>query len=145
MSPAEREQRQREARRLLSARRIRAGFLRRRVVVLSIVCFAILWTAVFVQMATGNDPVLSAKSGASPTAKAPKRERRSEPEPAEAEAAEIEPAEAEEEFLEPVEAEEESVEPVEEEFIEPEAVEEEAEFVEAEPEPELEPLTTGQS
>ena len=46
----------------LAAQKRRAGLLRGRVVIASLICFALLWGIVFAQMATGNDPVLSAKS-----------------------------------------------------------------------------------
>ena len=67
MDPIEKRELKRKAWMRLAAQRRRAGLLRRRVVVLSLVCFALLWSAVFVQMATGNDPVLSAKQKAAPT------------------------------------------------------------------------------
>ncbi len=58
MDPIEKQERKREARRRLRAQRRRAGQLRGRVVAISLICFALLWGVVFVQMATGNDPVL---------------------------------------------------------------------------------------
>jgi non-ribosomal peptide synthetase component E (peptide arylation enzyme) len=45
----------------LAAQRRRAGLLRGRVVVISLICFVVLWGVVFAQMATGNDPVLGNK------------------------------------------------------------------------------------
>lgn len=132
MDARERHQKELEAWRRRSAQRMRAGFLRGRVVVASILCFGLLWAVVFIQMATGNDPVLSAKAQAAQTKKRhhPRADR-----PAEVvEAPEPEP---EAEALEP-----EAPEP-EAELIEPE-VAEEVEVIE-EPETELEPLTTGQS
>jgi hypothetical protein len=48
----------------LAAQRRRAGVLRGRVVVMSLICFFVLWGVVFAQMATGNDPVLSGKEKA---------------------------------------------------------------------------------
>jgi non-ribosomal peptide synthetase component E (peptide arylation enzyme) len=64
MDPIEKRELKRKAWMRLAAQRRRAGLLRGRVVVLSLVCFALLWSVVFVQMATGNDPVLSAKQKA---------------------------------------------------------------------------------
>jgi hypothetical protein len=133
-----REDRLREARQRQSAQRRRAGELRGRVVAISLICFALLWGIVFVQMATGNDPVLSAKRAAAGTSgghrkTAAKRAPRAEPEPAEAAEPEVkqddEFEEAEPEFEPEPEA----------EF----APEEETELVEPEPEPE--PLVTSQS
>src|SRR3954452_19168214 len=61
MDPIERRELKRQAWMRLAAQKRRAGLLRGRVVVISLFCFAVLWGIVFVQMATGNDPVLSAK------------------------------------------------------------------------------------
>ncbi len=58
MDSIEKQQRKREARRRLRAQRERAGRLRGRVVASSLIVFALLWGGVFIQMATGNDPVL---------------------------------------------------------------------------------------
>lgn len=117
MDTRDRHEREREARRRLSAQRARAGFLRGRVIAASIICFGLFWAIVFLQMATGNDPVLSANSRTTAATQPEKRrgastvtatsetvETRSEPEP-------------------------------ETETAAPEVVEE----------PELEPVTTGQS
>jgi non-ribosomal peptide synthetase component E (peptide arylation enzyme) len=62
MDPIEKRELKRRAWAKLAAQKRRAGLLRGRVVVASLVCFALLWGIVFAQMATGNDPVLSAKS-----------------------------------------------------------------------------------
>lgn len=62
MDPIEKQERKREAFRRLRAQRHRAGELRGRVVAISLIGFVLLWGVVFAQMATGNDPVLSAKS-----------------------------------------------------------------------------------
>jgi hypothetical protein len=62
MDPIEKRELKRRAWAKLAAQRRRAGLLRGRVVIASLVCFALLWGIVFAQMATGNDPVLSAKS-----------------------------------------------------------------------------------
>ena len=67
MDPIEKRELKRKAWMRLAAQRRRAGLLRGRVVVLSLLCFAILWGAVFVQMITGNDPVLAPKEGAAAT------------------------------------------------------------------------------
>ena len=107
----------------------------------SIICFGLLWAAVFLQMVTGNDPVLSAKSSAKATTA---RVTRPEPSPgvnAAAEAIEttepLDPADRSDEG-EPASEVEAELEPEPEpEVVEPEVVEE--------PEPELEALTTGQS
>ena len=120
MDPIERHEKKRDAWRRLLAQRQRAGMLRGRVIAISLLCFGLLWAVVFVQMATGNDPVLSAKSGANATATA-KRTERHRARAAEAEAA-----------AEPVEPE---VEAAPEPEFEPTP----------EPEIEPEPLSTGQS
>jgi hypothetical protein len=64
MDPIEKRELRRKAWTRLAAQRRRAGILRGRVVVVSLICFAILWGVVFAQMATGNDPVLSGKEKA---------------------------------------------------------------------------------
>ncbi len=61
MDPIEKRELKRQAWMRLTAQKRRAGVLRGRVVAMSLACFALLWGIVFVQMATGNDPVLSAK------------------------------------------------------------------------------------
>ena len=61
MSGPDVQGRKRDARRRLQAQRRRAGELRARAVAISVVAFALLWGIVFVQMATGHDPVLSNK------------------------------------------------------------------------------------
>jgi hypothetical protein len=58
MDPPEKIERKRQARHRARAQRERAGRLKTRVVAISLICFALLWGVVFVQMATGNDPVL---------------------------------------------------------------------------------------
>jgi cytoskeletal protein RodZ len=62
MDTSERHEKERQAWRRKRAQQIRAGFLRGRVFAVSLLCFGILWAIVFIQMATGNDPVLSAKA-----------------------------------------------------------------------------------
>jgi hypothetical protein len=64
MDPIEKRELKRKAWMRLAAQRRRAGILRGRVVVMSLLCFAVLWGVVFAQMATGNDPVLSGKEKA---------------------------------------------------------------------------------
>lgn len=140
MDSIEKHQRQRQAWQRLRAQRRRAGQLRGRVVAISLIGFALLWATVFVQMATGNDPVLGGKSSkvaSSPQAKGSARQ--SEPESVEPEPVETETeVEGEGEAAE-VEAEE--IEAVEAEIAEQEAAEIEA----AEAEPEPAPVTTSQS
>jgi non-ribosomal peptide synthetase component E (peptide arylation enzyme) len=67
MDPIEKRELKRKAWMRLAAQRRRAGLLRGRVVVLSLLCFAVLWGAVFAQMITGNDPVLGGKEAAAAT------------------------------------------------------------------------------
>jgi hypothetical protein len=151
MDPIEKRELKRQAWRRLAAQRRRAGLLRGRVVAISLICFALLWGIVFVQMATGNDPVLSAKETAGRTTAAAARRRgaghRRQGAAHKAKAHEEEGTVAEEpegEILGP-ELEEVEAEPeFEEEAVEP--VEEEPVFEEAEPEfVEEEPLVTSQS
>ena len=58
IDPVEKRRLARAAQERLRAQRRRAGLLRSRVIAASLICFALLWGAIFVQMATGNDPVL---------------------------------------------------------------------------------------
>jgi hypothetical protein len=139
MDSFEKIERKRNARRRRRAQQLRAGALRSRVVAISLICFALLWGIVFVQMATGNDPVLgpSAAHG-SRTASRPRNSSAGSSPPLESQRPEVavEPEPVEPEFVEPeVEVEE---PPIEEEFEEPEAIE-------PEPEPEPEPVITSQS
>jgi outer membrane biosynthesis protein TonB len=134
-------ERKREARRRLRAQRQRAGLLRSRVIVVSLLSFALLWGVVFVQMATGNDPVLgnsSARVATSRRSRAGDRARGNADEiPAEADVS----TDSEEAAAKAVEtAEPEEVEPQPEE-VEPEPIEAEV----AEPEPEPVPVMTSQS
>ncbi len=139
MNDFERAERKRIAKHRLRAQRLRAGELRGRVVAISLICFVLLWGVVFVQMATGNDPVLGpAVPHGSRTASRPSNSSASSSPPLESQQPEVavEPEPVEPEFVEPeVEVEE---PPIEEEFEEPEVVE-------PEPEPEPEPVITGQS
>jgi len=112
MDPIEKLERKQEAQRRLRAQRQRAGLLRGRVVATSLIAFVLLWGIVFAQMATGNDPVLSAKAPATRSGSAAAKEaiettapeeveaEASEPEPVEEEIIEVEPEEAEPEFEE---------------------------------------------
>lgn len=113
--------RTRDARRRLRAQRERAGQLRGRVVAISVIGFVLLWGVVFVQMATGNDPVLGDSSSRVATSGRNSTRGRSQSKPkATPTETEVEPA-----FVEP--------EPAELEVVEPELVE--AEIVEPEPAP----------
>ncbi len=136
IDPAERQMRKREARRRLMAQRRRVGELRSRVIATSLVCFALLWAVVFVQMATGNDPVLGGGRKASGASAARPVQRTDSEEATGAGAAGVEGSEASPEAVEAETVEPEAVEP---EFVEPEPTE----FVETEPEPV--PVETAQS
>jgi non-ribosomal peptide synthetase component E (peptide arylation enzyme) len=97
MDPIEKRELKRKAWMRLAAHRRRAGMLRGRVVVISLICFVALWGVVFAQMATGNDPVLGGKEKAVATravASAGKEIETTDPrelEPAKPEEAEVEP------------------------------------------------------
>jgi cytoskeletal protein RodZ len=135
MDSIEKQQRKREAHRRLRAHRQRAGQLRGRVVAISLLAFALLWGVVFVQMATGNDPVL----GNSPSTAV--ASHRGEPARRNGAGA-TEPEEAvESEVVEPEVEVEPEAELIEAEAAEAEAIEAEAEAFEAEPAP----VTTSQS
>src|SRR5882757_5907408 len=67
MDPIKKRELKRQAWMRLAAQRRRTGLLRGRVVVVSLICFAVLWGIVFAQMATGNDPVLAGKEKSSTT------------------------------------------------------------------------------
>jgi cytoskeletal protein RodZ len=140
MDPIEKHQRKHQAWQRLRAQRRRAGQLRGQVVAISLIGFALLWATVFVQMATGNDPVLGNKSSKVASSQPAKSSARQ----SEAETVEPEPVEAETEVEgegEAAEVEAEEIEAVEAEIAEQEAAEIEA----AEAEPEPAPLTTSQS
>jgi cytoskeletal protein RodZ len=130
MDPIEKNEKKRQAQRRLADQRRRAGLLRGRVIAISLVCFGLLWAVVFVQMATGNDPVLGDGSGSKATKTA------SAATPAKEDEGTVEP--------EPTETETEA-ESLEAESFEPEPEFEAEPEVQAEPEAEPEPLTTGQS
>ncbi len=152
MDPVQKREMKRQAWLRLAAQKRRAGLLRGRVVALSLVCFVVLWGIVFVQMATGNDPVLSAKQKAvasTGTKKARKEVETTDPREFESgRATDAVPSEegaaTEPEFEEFAESEPEfeGFEETEPEFEGSE--EAEPEFEEAEPEFE-EPLVTSQS
>ena len=142
----------REMQRRLVARRRRVGILRSRVIAISVLCFAMLWAVVFVQMATGNDPVLGAGRRAV-GAKAVPPESRADSEEAGGAGAQLaetvettSPEENEDEAAEPIEPEAAEIEAIEAEAAEIEAIEREAAELEAlEAESELAPVETAQS
>lgn len=143
MDGFEKQERLREARRRLVAQRNRAGRLRGRVVAASLICFALLWGVVFVQMATGNDPVLAEKAAAQRGRRHRLEATRSRQANTESEIATEPEVEAE---PEPEVEAESAVEALPEEEAEPEveAIPEE-ELQPEEAEVELEPMTTSQS
>jgi hypothetical protein len=131
MDPIEKRELKRKAWMRLAAQRRRAGLLRGRVLALSLICFAALWAIVFVQMATGNDPVLASKERTVTARVAAQGTRR-----------EVEAGETQAEGAAP------KVEEAEAEGVEPELEEHEEAAPEVEvEEPELveEPLVTSQS
>lgn len=95
MDSHEIQERKRKAQRRLRAQREKVGELRGRVVAISLLCFALLWGTVFVQMATGHDPVLGDTSS-----KVAKQNGSADRHPVEEEFIEAEEAE-EEEFVKP--------------------------------------------
>jgi non-ribosomal peptide synthetase component E (peptide arylation enzyme) len=106
MDPIEKRELKRQAWMRLAAQRRRAGLLRGRVVVVSVICFVVLWGVVFAQMATGNDPALSAKTkvvattdAKAKTKAAARRIAKAKARPREEEVVEAEP-QAEEEIVE---------------------------------------------
>jgi cytoskeletal protein RodZ len=135
MDPLEKIERKRQARHRIRAQRERAGRLKSRVVAISLICFALLWGVVFVQMATGNDPVLGDSSSAAVKRSGGRNRQAAQVAPAESSA-----STDSEEFgaTEPEELKEEAVA---EEPVEAEAEPVEAEFIEEEPAP----VTTSQS
>ncbi|MBS1680050.1 MAG: hypothetical protein JST08_21995 [Actinobacteria bacterium] len=143
MDPIEKRELKRKAWLRLAAQRRRAGFLRGRVVAVSMICFAVLWTAVFLQMETGNDPVLASKPKRVVARVEPNRRR--EPEVTVKTPAEVEAAEAPVEEVTPEAEVAETEAPVEEVAPEVEAVEPEVEEVAPEAEFVEEPLVTSQS
>jgi hypothetical protein len=101
MDPIRKRELKRQAWMRLAAQRRRAGVLRGRVVVISLICFALLWGIVFVQMATGNDPVLAGKEKSATASTVASAKRRVEKAPVE-EPEVIEEAELFEEEPEPL-------------------------------------------
>jgi hypothetical protein len=142
MNDPEMQARGREARRRLQTQRRRAGELRARAVLISLIAFVLLWGIVFVQMATGNDPVLgnSPKATASGRGRARSGGNDGISDGGEAAGARAAAAEAVE-TTEPNEVEPEYVESE----PEPEYVESEPEPEYVEPEPEPAPVITAQS
>lgn len=138
MGPLERAAAQRRGQRKLDAMKRRAGLLRRRVIATAIVGFVLLWTVVFVQMATGNDPVLGTSKPARP---ATEKKRASELERRNLQAKAPPPSEEEDEESPEVE------EPgaIEAAGLEVEQAEVEQREAEARELEELEAVTTGQS
>jgi hypothetical protein len=143
MGPLDRDMARRRGQRKLNAMKRRTGQLRRRVIATAIIGFVLLWTVVFVQLATGNDPALgtgaTARSG---TAKkrATELERRKLQTTA--------PPPSEEEIEESpvvVEAEASEAAGIKAERVEAEQIETEQREAEARELEELEPVTTGQS
>jgi len=135
MDPIRQHERRRQAQRRLGAQRRRAGLLRGRVVACSLIVFAFLWGVVFVQMATGNDPVLSAKSRTAGARSSRHKGGNGSEEAASEAGGTTEPEEAESEYAEPEYAEPEYAESeyAEPEYAEPEPAE--TEYVEPEPVP----------
>lgn len=108
MDPLEHDVARRRGQRKLDAMKRRTGQLRRRVIATAIVGFVLLWTAVFVQMATGNDPALGTGAAAKKHAAVERRLRKLETRESpsiEAEQAEAERVEAEQIEIEQREAE----------------------------------------
>jgi cytoskeletal protein RodZ len=143
MGPLDREVARRRGQRKIDAMRRRAGQLRWRVVATAIVGFVLLWTVVFVQMATGNDPALGTGTAARSAAK---RRPASDPERRNLPAATAPPKEEDDEESPPaVEPEASEAASIEAERAEAEQIaieQREAEVRELE---ELEAVTTGQS
>jgi hypothetical protein len=140
MDPIERMERRREAQRRIRLQREKAGELRGRVVAISLICFAALWGIVFVQMVTGNDPVLGDSSSTAVASQRAGRHRRA----AKANAVEADVGTDSERASDGASAsgeaaETSALEEPETEVVEPEPVEEG--LIEAEPEP----VTTSQS
>lgn len=148
MGPFEREVARRRGQRKLDAMKRRTGQLRRRAIATAIVGFALLWTVVFVQMATGNDPVLGTGASARSAAK---KGAASDPERRSAQTAVPPPSEEDDEEstaaggLEASEAAGIEAEQAEAERVEVERVEAEQREAEARELEELEAVTTGQS
>jgi hypothetical protein len=149
MGSLERQVAQQRGRRKLDAMKRRTGQLRRRVVATAALGFVLLWTVVFVQMATGNDPAL----GTGTTSLAVKKKRASELERRRRQAAVAPPSEEEVESAPVEEPETSEAAAIEAEQIEAARVETEQREIEAQELAEaeareleeLETVTTGQS
>jgi hypothetical protein len=140
MDSFEKIERKRQTRRRIRTQRERAGRLKTRVVAISLICFALLWGVVFVQMATGNDPVLGDSSSTVVKGGGERNRHAAKAAPAKAGAS----TDAEEVGATETGEPEEGVfpeEPVGEEPVEAEAEPVEEEFIEEEPAP----VTTSQS
>ncbi len=143
MGPLEHEAARRRGQRKLDAMKRRTGLLRRRVIATAIVGFVLLWTVVFVQMATGNDPVLGTSGAARPAAE---KKRASELERRKLQAKAPPPSEEEvEESPAIVEPEASEAAGLEAERVEAEQIEIEQREAEVRELEELEAVTTGQS
>ena len=157
MGTSDQLDRKREAQRRIRAQRLRVRTLRTRAITISLLCFALLWAVVFVQMATGNDPVLGAGRRVVGE-KAAQPENRTDSEEAGGAGARLaetvettSPEENDDEAAEPIDPEAAELEAIEREAAELEAIELEAaeleaaelEAIEAEPEPV--PVETAQS
>jgi len=144
MDPLKREAARQRGERKLEAMRRRTSQLRRRIVAIATVSFVALWAVVFVQMATGNDPVLGA--GGTSRHAAVTGSARPDPEQRPSAAA-APPSEEEEESAAAAAAEEAAAAETEttEEAAEVEQIELESREAEALELEELEAVTTGQS
>lgn len=139
MGPLDREQARRRGRRKVDAMKRRTGQLRRRVVASAIVGFVLLWTVVFVQMATGNDPALGSGAATRHAAKKKQPSGPPKPSPQPTLPPPVEEASA------PVEEPETSGAGIDAERAEAEQIEIEQQEAEARELEALEPVTTGQS
>jgi hypothetical protein len=152
MERLDREVARRRGQRKLDAMKRRTGQLRRRAVATAIVGFVLLWTVVFVQMATGNDPALGSGTatpsgaGKSPLPEPQRRSLQAPPPSSEGDEEESPPA-AEAEAGEPaaIAAERAAAEQAELEAAEGEQLEAERLEAEARELEELEAVTTAQS
>lgn len=142
-APLDRELARRRGQRKLDAMKRRTGQLRRRVVATAAIGFVLLWTVVFVQMATGNDPALGTGKA---SRLAVKKKRASERERPSLQTAAPPPSEESDEEGAPFEeAETNESTRIEAEQAESEQIEIEAREAEARELEELETVTTGQS
>ena len=131
------------------SRRLREARIRKGTIRGSLALFAVLWTVIFVQLVSGNDPALSKVpkgSGKAASATADRKRHHPRPEPVEA-VVPSEPAPEEEFASEPEAAPEAEFEAEEVAPEEVETVEPEVEFEEPAPDPEPapEPVVTSSS